>query len=94
MGDRRKCQTYTASPAEPGGLPVMLAGVDFGNGMPSPNEPLRCRFSGIQKLGNGGDQLSCRNLTSRQIDQRGRISAIRSMNHVDAISALNNSPAT
>src|SRR5258707_7306820 len=23
-GDRRKCQTYTASPAEPGGLPVML----------------------------------------------------------------------
>ena len=26
MGDRRKCQTYTASPAEPGGLPVMLEG--------------------------------------------------------------------
>ena len=26
MGDRRKCQTYTASPAEPGGLPVMLGG--------------------------------------------------------------------
>ena len=25
MGDRRKCQTYAASPAEPGGLPVMLA---------------------------------------------------------------------
>src|SRR6266702_1483577 len=25
MGDRRKCQTNTASPAEPGGLPVMLA---------------------------------------------------------------------
>jgi hypothetical protein len=25
MGHRRKCQTYTASPAEPGGLPVMLA---------------------------------------------------------------------
>ena len=25
MGDGRKCQTYTASPAEPGGLPVMLA---------------------------------------------------------------------
>jgi len=25
MGDRRKCQTYTASPAEPGGLPGMLA---------------------------------------------------------------------
>jgi hypothetical protein len=24
MGHRRKCQTYTASPAEPGGLPVML----------------------------------------------------------------------
>jgi hypothetical protein len=24
MGDRRKCRTYTASPAEPGGLPVML----------------------------------------------------------------------
>src|SRR5467141_1030755 len=24
MGDRRKCQTYAASPAEPGGLPVML----------------------------------------------------------------------
>jgi hypothetical protein len=24
MGDRRKCQTYTASPAEPEGLPVML----------------------------------------------------------------------
>ena len=24
MGDRRKCQTYTASPAESGGLPVML----------------------------------------------------------------------
>jgi hypothetical protein len=24
MGDRRKRQTYTASPAEPGGLPVML----------------------------------------------------------------------
>jgi hypothetical protein len=24
MGDRRKCQTYTASPAEPGDLPVML----------------------------------------------------------------------
>ena len=31
MGDRRKCQTNTASPAEPGGLPVMLAnaGEDF-----------------------------------------------------------------
>src|SRR5258707_12427751 len=26
-GDRRKCQTYTASPAEPGGLPVMLGAV-------------------------------------------------------------------
>ena len=26
MGDGRKCQTYTASPAEPGGLPVMLGG--------------------------------------------------------------------
>jgi hypothetical protein len=26
VGDRRKCQTYTASPAEPGGLPVMLVG--------------------------------------------------------------------
>jgi hypothetical protein len=25
MGDRRKCQTFAASPAEPGGLPVMLA---------------------------------------------------------------------
>jgi hypothetical protein len=24
MGDRRKCRTFTASPAEPGGLPVML----------------------------------------------------------------------
>jgi DNA-binding MarR family transcriptional regulator len=24
MGDRRKCQTYAASPAEPGGLPDML----------------------------------------------------------------------
>src|ERR1700682_5927237 len=24
MGDRRKCQTFAASPAEPGGLPVML----------------------------------------------------------------------
>jgi hypothetical protein len=24
MDDRRKCQTYAASPAEPGGLPVML----------------------------------------------------------------------
>jgi len=24
MGDRRKCQTYAASPAEPGGLPLML----------------------------------------------------------------------
>ena len=31
MGDRRKCQTYTASPAEPGGLPVMLGG--SGRGM-------------------------------------------------------------
>jgi hypothetical protein len=51
-------------------------------------------FPVFKKLGNGGVQLSCRNLTSRQIDQRGRISAIRSMNHVDAISALNNSPAT
>ncbi len=29
MGDRRKCQTYTASPAEPGGLPVMLERDDF-----------------------------------------------------------------
>jgi hypothetical protein len=27
MGDRRKRQTYTASPAEPGGLPVMLGAV-------------------------------------------------------------------
>jgi len=27
MGDRRKCQTFAASPAEPGGLPVMLAGI-------------------------------------------------------------------
>ena len=25
-GDRRKCQTYAASPAEPGGLPLMLDG--------------------------------------------------------------------
>jgi hypothetical protein len=25
MDDRRKCRTYAASPAEPGGLPVMLA---------------------------------------------------------------------
>jgi len=25
MGDCRKCQTSTASPAKPGGLPVMLA---------------------------------------------------------------------
>src|SRR5713226_8683437 len=25
MGDRRKCQTYAASPAEPGSLPVMLS---------------------------------------------------------------------
>jgi hypothetical protein len=25
MGDCRKCQTFTASPAEPGGHPVMLA---------------------------------------------------------------------
>jgi hypothetical protein len=24
MGDRRKCQTYTASPAEPAVLPVVL----------------------------------------------------------------------
>jgi hypothetical protein len=24
MGDRRKCQTFTASTTEPGGLPVML----------------------------------------------------------------------
>ena len=24
MGDRRKCQTFTASPPEPGGLPAML----------------------------------------------------------------------
>jgi hypothetical protein len=30
MGDRRKCQTYTASPAEPGGLLVML-GLDPNN---------------------------------------------------------------
>src|SRR6266404_32113 len=29
MGDRRKCQTYAASPAEPGGLPVMLAWLRF-----------------------------------------------------------------
>jgi hypothetical protein len=28
MGDRRKRQTYTASPAEPGGLPVMLGKYD------------------------------------------------------------------
>jgi hypothetical protein len=28
MGDRRKCRTYTASPAEPGGLPVMLDATD------------------------------------------------------------------
>jgi hypothetical protein len=28
MGDRRKCQTYTASPAEPGGLPVMLGDLE------------------------------------------------------------------
>src|SRR5258708_23838107 len=27
MGDRRKCQTYAASPAEPGDLPVMLENV-------------------------------------------------------------------
>ncbi len=26
MGDCRKCQTSTASPAKPGGLPVMLVG--------------------------------------------------------------------
>jgi hypothetical protein len=29
MGDRRKCQTFAASPAEPGGLPVMLGLRDF-----------------------------------------------------------------
>jgi hypothetical protein len=28
MGDRRKCQTFAASPAEPGGLPVMLVDED------------------------------------------------------------------
>jgi hypothetical protein len=27
MGDRRKCQTFAASPAEPGGLPVMLGSI-------------------------------------------------------------------
>ena len=36
MGDRRKCQTYTASPAEPGGLPVMLAPI-----IPYGSTPLR-----------------------------------------------------
>src|SRR5258707_1743343 len=43
-GDRRKCQTYTASPAEPGGLPVMLEGdrrwsIDF------PGRPRWCVIS-------------------------------------------------
>ena len=27
MGDRRICQTFAASPAEPGGLPLMLGGL-------------------------------------------------------------------
>jgi hypothetical protein len=31
MGDRRKRQTYTASPAEPGGLPVMLVAIQGPN---------------------------------------------------------------
>ena len=35
MGDRRKCQTYAASPAEPGGLPVMLAGAPGFRTMPT-----------------------------------------------------------
>jgi len=30
MDDRRKCRTYAASPAEPGGLPVMLEPTESG----------------------------------------------------------------
>ena len=40
MGDRRKCQTYTASPAEPGDLPVMLGGCS----MPTKRMPIN-RYS-------------------------------------------------
>jgi len=36
MGDRRKCQTYAASPAEPGGLPGMLDGHAY-EPMPEPS---------------------------------------------------------
>ena len=39
MGDRRKCQTYTASPAEPGGLTVMLASTSTTPTTPSPMPP-------------------------------------------------------
>jgi hypothetical protein len=47
MGDRRKCQTFAASPAEPGGLPVMLAGTAgqsvslFREGAAMPSTPAR-----------------------------------------------------
>jgi hypothetical protein len=44
---RRSTRSTVAS------TPVKLARRGFwnGNGMPGPNEPLRCRFSGIQKAG-------------------------------------------
>jgi hypothetical protein len=37
MGDRRICQTFAASPAEPGGLPLML-GTDKKMTMPTVEE--------------------------------------------------------
>jgi hypothetical protein len=52
MGDRRKCQTYAASPAEPGGLPVML-GRRRGNDIRQPSRAPVYRPLLLQQMGCG-----------------------------------------
>jgi hypothetical protein len=80
MGDRRKCQTFTASPAEPGGLPVMLEGVveilpalDLG-----PNKDMQFRREEIEQVSDPTPDSRYLNLVLFQrvgIDDFGRNTA-------------------
>ena len=53
MGDRRKCQTYTASPAEPGGLPVMLEAKNDGRSIGGSLNPQLKRLPQRANAGTG-----------------------------------------
>ena len=61
MGDRRKCQTYAASPAEPGGLPVMLGrcAIALPPEMPDnqDRQRIRCAGNGCRDTCTLGDAI-------------------------------------